>query len=247
MRLLKGFLGVQGGSVVRSVDRIHPKPVPFFHAFAKNQIMRHLLCLLLSFAFLSTAQSQSFFDGFGVKGGLNIATIHGGNNDFNDGLSPKTYFHVGVYKDFWLDLDWNIRAELLYSVKGAQNRLLFNTPGGNESDVNYRASYLSVPILAQFARGNFKFGAGPQIGYLLNEKLIVDGESSDGVLYDNNFDIGIAGNITYTLLMIDVELRYIYGLTNITDIQFTDPNGSPIGSSNLHNGVLQVSLGLRIF
>ncbi len=209
--------------------------------------MRHLLCLLLSFAFISSSGGQSFFDGFGVKGGLNIATIHGGSNDFNDGLRPKTYFHVGVYRDFWLDLDWNIRAELLYSVKGAQNRILLNTPGSNEEEVNYRAGYLSVPILAQFARGNFKFGAGPQIGYLLDEKLVVDGETSDGVLYDNNFDLGIVGNITYTLLMIDVELRYVYGLTNITDIQFTDPNGSPVGGPNLNNGVLQLGLGLRIF
>jgi hypothetical protein len=212
----------------------------------KKQIMRYLLCLLLSLAFVNTSGAQSFFDGFGVKGGLNIATIHGGSNAFNDDLTPKTYFHLGVYRDFWLDLDWSIRAELLYSSKGAQNRLLL-TPGASDDEVHYRANYLSVPILAQFARGNFKFGAGPQVGYLLNEKLIVNGESSDGVLYDNNFDVGIVGNITYTLLMIDVELRYVYGLTSITDVQFTDPNGSPIGGSNLNNGVLQLSLGLRIF
>ena len=209
--------------------------------------MRYLLCLLLSFVFMATSNAQSFFDGFGVKGGMNIATIHGGSNDFNTDLAPKTYFHLGAYKDFWLDLDWSLRAELLYSVKGAQNRLLLNTPGAGEEEVNYRASYLSVPILAQFARGNFKFGAGPQIGYLLDEKLIIDGETSDGLLYDNTFDVGIVGNITYTLLMIDVELRYVYGLTNITDIRFTGPNGNPVGGSSLNNGVLQLGLGLRIF
>lgn len=206
-------------------------------------LYRITFCVFIIFSLMASAKSQSFFDGFGVKGGLNIATIHeSGGLD----LTPKTFFHAGVYKDFWLDLDWSIRAEALYSVKGAQSNFRF-IPGFAGEEVYVRASYLSVPVLAQFARGNFKFGAGPQVGLLLAEHSFENGKKSDGLLYDNTFELGLAGNITYTLLMVDIDLRYVYGLTRIDDLQFTSPNGSTSTSGGFHNGVLQLSLGLRIF
>ena len=208
---------------------------------------RSVLSVLFLVCMLASAKSQSFFDGFGIKGGLSVATIHqSGGIDLNTELTPKTFFHGGVYKDFWLDLNWSIRAEVLYSAKGAQSNFRF-IPGAANEDVYVRADYLSVPVLAQFARGNFKFGAGPQFGLLLGEHVFTNGGKSEGILYDNTLELGMAGNITYTLLMIDIDLRYVYGLTRIDNIQFTDPNGSPISSGGLHNGALQLSLGLRIF
>jgi len=203
------------------------------------------IIFVLFFFTLASAKSQSFFDGFGVKSGLNIATIHeSGGLDLDFNLTPKTFFHAGVYKDFWLDLNWSMRAEALYSVKGANGQLLF--PGGPETDYYQRAAYLSIPVLAQYARGNFKFGAGPQFGFLLSDNVFLDGEKREGQLYDNSFDLGVAGNITYTLLMIDVDLRYVYGLTPILNVQ-APPGSTAGGSNNLHNGVLQLSLGLKIF
>ncbi|NRB63388.1 MAG: PorT family protein [Saprospiraceae bacterium] len=192
-----------------------------------------------------SSNAQSFLDGFGIKGGLNIATIHTGSDVFFDELSPKSFFHLGVYRDFWLDLDWSVRAELLYSAKGAKTAFRFGA--GTEEEGWFRSNYLAVPIIAQYGSGNFKFGAGTEISLLLNDQLFIDGEASESLLYDRSVDLGIVGNITYTLLMIDIEVRYVYGLIDFTNNQFTDPNGNTILSNGLNNGVLQVGLGLRIF
>lgn len=204
-------------------------------------LYRAILPVLLLFMFAASAKSQSFFDGFGVKGGINVATIHEvGDASTGFDFSPKVFFQAGVYKDFWLNLNWSIRAEALYSVKGAENPLQFAS--GNDLESYERASYLSFPVLAQYAHGNFKFGAGPQFGVLLSDHFFPEGEKMEGVLYDNSFDLGVVGNITYTLLMVDIDLRYVYGLTPIVDFPFPG-----MGSAALHNGVLQLSLGLRIF
>lgn len=209
------------------------------------QTLRPFTTIFACLVLVVSLNGQSFFDGFGVKGGLNVATIHTGGNELFDELSPKTFFHVGIYRDFWLDLDWSLRGELLYSVKGAQTQFQFGT--GVEEDSWYRTNYLTIPILAQFATGNFKFGAGPEVGIRLKDQLVIDEEKMPGNLYDQTFDLGIVGNVTYTLLMIDIELRYVYGLTPFTDNTFTNPNGNPGLTNRLHNGVLQFGLGLRIF
>mgnify|MGYP006286518707 FL=1 len=206
---------------------------------------RSVLSVLLFVCMLASAKSQSFFDGFGVKGGINIADIYEGEDGVFSELTPKTYFHLGIYKNILLSNRWSVRPELLYTVKGAQTALDIGLPGQSmQQDARFRANYLSLPVLLQYAPSNFTIGAGLEPAYLLSEQFFLNDNKEDGELYDNNFDLGLVGNLSYTFLMVDVDLRYVFGLTPFNE-QITSGSGDQ--DDKLRNGVLQLSLGLRIF
>lgn len=194
---------------------------------------------------LASAKTQSFFDGFGVKGGFNFANVYVSDDPEGIDITAKTQFHAGVYKDIWLDLNWSIRPEILFSVKGGQSD--FDLPGGNGLEVTYTGRYLSIPIMVQHTVGNLKFGIGPEFSILLGEEIESELGSEDVNFFQEDFDFGVAAGVTYTFLMIDLDVRYVYGISTFNEFTFTDANGSPIGTSELRNGVIQLGLGLRIF
>lgn len=181
----------------------------------------------------STA-SSGMAPSFGVKGGVNFATITG--DDF-DSPDSRTSFHVGALAEFPLAEIFSIQVEALYSGQGFE----YNFDGGilgGEGNVEYQLDYINVPVLAKvYVIEGLSLEVGPQFGFKVNEEIDTDA-NSDGGDYEfeeaEDFDFGIAAGLTFeTSMGLFASGRYNMGLTEI----FSD--------SDAKNSVFQIGVGYK--
>jgi hypothetical protein len=152
---------------------------------------------------------------FGIKGGVNLATLNGDNNSE---LGNRTSFHIGGLAHLHLSKQFAIQPELMYSGQGA------DFSGGD-----IKLSYINVPVIAQYMFGaGFRIQTGPQFGFLTGAK-VGDSDAKDSF---NGFDLSWsfgAGYLSPTGLGVDA--RYNLGLTDISD-----------NSTDVKNSVWQLGL-----
>jgi len=170
---------------------------------------------------------------FGVKGGVNFATISG--DDFDP--DSRTSFHVGLLGEFPLTDTFSLQAEALYSGQGFKSNVDGGIFGG-EGEVEYQLDYINVPVLAKiYLTTGLSVEVGPQFSFKVNEEIDSDANNDGGDLdldEAKDFDFGIAGGLTFqTEMGIFATGRYTYGLTEI--IEDTDAK----------NSVFQVGIGFK--
>jgi len=176
---------------------------------------------------------------FGVKGGVNFATINGDGFDSPD---SRTSFHVGALAEFPLADIFSIQVEALYSGQGFE----YNTPETFLTDsrkIEYQLDYITVPVLAKvYLFKGFSLEAGPQFGFLVNEELDSAPNDNDG---DTNtdeakdFEFGFAGGVTFqTDMGLFATARYTQGVTEI----FEDRDDA---DNKATNSVFQIGIGYK--
>lgn len=188
-----------------------------------------LVCASVAFAF---SQGLSI----GAKAGLNLANLTGDDVEDTD---MRLSFHAGGYLNLAFSESLSLQPELLYNSVGAKSS--YDDPDFGEVDETLKLDYLSLPVNLMYSFGNFNVHAGPQLNFLLaaEQKLEAGGEEvefdvKDGLKgSDIGFNIGLGANFG----KLNATARYCLGLTNIAD----DDDG------DLKNGVIQLSLGYRLF
>lgn len=171
---------------------------------------------------------------FGVKGGVNFATVTG--DDF-DSPDSRTSFHVGVVGEFPLADIFSLQVEALYSGQGFESDVDGGLVGG-DGKVEYQLDYINVPVLAKiYATKGLSFEVGPQFSFKVNEEIDSDA-NDDGGDFDldeaKDFEFGVAGGLTFqTDMGIFATGRYIYGLTDI------------IEDADVKNSVFQIGIGFK--
>jgi len=157
---------------------------------------------VMAFGFANAQQTR-----FGIKGGLNMSTVVGGDVDNTKSLVG---FHVGGFAEIHVVEKFFIQPELLFSTQGTK----FDGPFGEDYDT--KLNYLNIPVLAKYYIVDKKFSveAGPQLGILLSAK--VDGEDIKDFTrsVDLGFNIGAGYNFTDNL---SIGLRYTLGLSPLSD------------------------------
>lgn len=193
------------------------------------------------FASALTANAQNEADNktdmspsFGVKGGVNFATVTG--DDF-DSPDMRTSFHVGAVVEFPLADMFSLQAEGVYSSKGFKSDIDGGIIGG-DGDIEYQLDYIDVPVLAKiYLTKGLSIEAGPQFSFLVNEEIDSDATDDGGDFETDeakDFDFGIAGGLTFqTDMGLFATGRYVYGMTDI------------IEDADVHNSVFQISLGYK--
>lgn len=171
---------------------------------------------------------------FGVKGGVNFATVTSGDDDFNSPDS-RTSFHVGAVAEFPLADIFSLQLEALYSGQGFEIR--DETPL-NDQKVEYQLDYINLPVLAKvYLFEGFSFEAGPQFSFVVNEEIDsrpLDDAGDTNVDEAESFDFGVAAGLTFqTDMGLFASGRYNLGLTDI----YKD--------ANIQNSVFQISLGYK--
>lgn len=168
-----------------------------------------LLIALLCFGFIS-ANAQRFKPG--LKAGLNNTNLTGDAN-----TDARIGFYVGGLVDFLISDKFHVQPELMYSAEGA--------------DDNAGISYLRLPIMGKYyITENFNLQAGPQIAF----KMGTEEDSIDEATKSTDIAFGLGG--AYELESgLFFDIRYNFGLTNISDI-----DGLDFGNTGL-----QLGLGYR--
>ena len=171
---------------------------------------------------------------FGIKGGLNFATFHGSDSDYET-LSDYT---VGIAVDISLPaLPIDIESGVYYSHKGAQ------ADGGS---VRLNVEYIELPVLAKYNLGlsdllNPHIVLGPYAGYAINSNARGITFSNVDSLEDftNEFDFGLMGglgaDLNVAVTTVNIQTRYSYGITSVFDDGF---------DADANNGVFSIVAGI---
>jgi len=170
---------------------------------------------------------------FGLKGGLNLASITGDDVDELDG---RTSFHFGGVVEIEISEKFSFQPELVYSAQGASESY---DEEGFDIETTIMLDYLNIPLMAKYyVTDGLSLELGPQIGFLLSSKFEVefDGDSESEDIEDlSSVDFGLNLGLGYKFDSgLNFGARYNLGLSNLDD---TDSDES------IKNGVFQVSLG----
>lgn len=188
--------------------------------------------VLLSAA-TATAQTETTgkATSFGVKGGVNFASVSG--DDF-DSPDSRTSFHVGLLAEFPMTDMFSVQAEALYSGQGFESDI----DGVDGDKVEYQLDYINVPVLAKiYLTSGLSIEAGPQFSFKVNEEIDADPGDDPGDLdldEAKDFDFGLAAGLTFqTNGGFFASGRYIYGMTDI------------IEDVDVRNSVFQLGVGFK--
>jgi hypothetical protein len=151
--------------------------------------LKYALAFLLSTFFFSlNAQLR-----YGFKTGLNFANISGPSELDDTGASLESWgsttgFFIGATFGYSFSDNYSLRAELLYSKRGAkytfdgQSYRVFRYSNGQTLStgtsnylINVNNSYIDIPLLGVARWGDFELSAGGYVGFLV-------GSSGDGSL-----------------------------------------------------------------
>lgn len=216
--------------------------------------------LLLAIALVSVSFSYAQEVSYGVKAGLNVASLTG---DLED-MDPRLGFHAGVFAEIRLSEKFSLQPELLFSQQGAKESYFDQGSFDGFSyvekdDTTFMLNYINIPILAKiYLTDKFSFEAGPQISLLMSarykynymaeayfngELIESEYESGSESIKDEikNLDFGLNLGFSYAINSnFSVQTRYVFGLSNIVkESDFDDDDFS------IKNGVFQFSIGYK--
>ncbi|MBA9076213.1 MULTISPECIES: porin family protein [Rufibacter] len=172
--------------------------------------MKKLLLFVAAFFTFSFAQAQ---DGLklGLKAGVNLSNFAG------DGADADYKFggHGGLFANFGISEMVSIQPELLFTMKGAQEK---------EGDITTKVklNYIDVPVLAHINADGLFFELGPTLSFNVSSKVTMNDEDGNEISGDfdgvNSVDFGYAAGIGYQLQNgISIGLRYNGGLSDIAE------------------------------
>ena len=190
--------------------------------------------------------SLTFAQQFGIKGGMNVASISK-DGTLSD-TSSKIGFNAGVFMNAPLAENFSIQPEVLYNDLGS--KITYGQNDNNSYSTNL--GYISVPVMFQYnATPEFYLEAGPQFSFLVNAKNKLKDGNNNILVNDwtklakdnlNTFDFGLGlGAGYYFTPQFGLTARYVAGMTKIGK----DDNvyGQPYKDSK--NNVFQVGLAYK--
>lgn len=163
---------------------------------------------------------------FGLKAGLNVSTISGGDS------KAKAGFYGGAFANIPVASSFSVQPEVLYSGLGAKAEGM--------SDLKVNLSYISVPVMFQYnALPNFYVEAGPQFSFLVDSKFKYQSVSVKANDYIKGFDFGIGlGAGYYFTDNLGLNARFVAGVVDIAkETMGTDAEGK--------NNVFQIGLSYK--
>ena len=190
--------------------------------------------------------SLTFAQQFGIKGGMNVASISK-DGTLSD-TSSKSGFNAGVFMNAPLAENFSIQPEVLYNDLGS--KITYGQNDNNSYSTNL--GYISVPVMFQYnATPEFYLEAGPQFSFLVNANNKLKDGNNNILVNDwtklakdnlNTFDFGLGlGAGYYFTPQFGLTARYVAGMTKIGK----DDNvyGQPYKDSK--NNVFQVGLAYK--
>jgi len=181
--------------------------------------MRKFKALFIVAMFAVTAMVSAQSTSFGVKGGLGISNLYGGDVENAKAIIG---FNIGVFGDYEFAPGVGIQSGLSYVTKGAKYT---DTEDNESASVNY--GYLQLPVHFAYKTEvtpgtRIVFHAGPYAAYALSGKMkygsisvdIFDkDEMTDGVF--KRFDAGLGLGVGAEFGRIVVDLGWDMGLLEV--------------------------------
>ena len=183
---------------------------------------------------------------FGVKAGLNMASLNGGDTYYGS-YGRKVGFHVGGLAEIKINDKFSVQPELLYSLKGADLNYGFSGFYGIAAN-EISLSYIDVPVMVKFYPiERLSAELGPNVAFLMSAKgqkynSATNTTNPKGDIKDsyNGVDFGMNIGAGYELKQgIMFQLRYNIGLSDVSKAPLVGTNYAD------KNSVFQISVGYK--
>jgi hypothetical protein len=194
---------------------------------------------LVAIVFIFLFPGRSFSQiSYGIKGGFNFATVT--DSRISNNYSVGTFYHAGVFLMLPAGNKISIKAEILFSGKGAS----FPSSATNGAGT-LQLKYLSTPVMVSYNfHRKLSLELGPELNYLISAKEHTGNSSVDvSSIWDNKFDVCIDAGISYKLnSRLSTSLRYSYGLSGIIRAMVNRTSAyNPSYENYYKNRVLQIT------
>ncbi|SHN76852.1 porin family protein [Chitinophaga sp. CF418] len=200
-----------------------------------------LAIAVLSVTAVSTANAQTKFLRFGLKGGANLGKLDG--QGYKDGFNLG--YHLGGFAQVNLTKGFGVQGELIFSSSTVKTTSNFgevvdpenlNDPSNNNKKI--KLNYLSIPLLANISLGSprVKLQVGPQFSALVSDKNVFKG--ADDAFKGGDVS-GVAG-LWLQLPIINISARYIIGFTDVKGVNTVTDRG------NWKNQSIQLGVGVTL-
>jgi hypothetical protein len=221
----------------------------------RNRKIILIVCLLFGTLTFSFGQSRNFK--FGVKGGVNLSNLRGGDvvsiQDpsirIGNADARLTGFVGGVFVRLGSTIF--IQPELLLSQKGGAFNVFRDGLTNDKNTVNVRFTNLDLPVMVGFRIGDvLRLNAGPIASLRLAENGGLRDALNDAGANSirDNFNqaaLGYQAGVGFDIGNLSLDLRYEGNVTNIIDVNTNDSN---FNSQLRRKGSLwQATLGFAIF
>ncbi|HZV69925.1 MAG TPA: porin family protein [Saprospiraceae bacterium] len=176
----------------------------------KNALKFKLIGSFIFLMFICT-QIQAQADArVGIRGGVLFSNQDFKNGSLDQNTKAKLGLDLALVADFPIGEIVAISPEFHWLQKGAKIKDLT----GTIAEITRTLNYLEVPVMLKLRFGTdvgFELFAGPSFGYLL------DGDDDINLNDYKKIEIGLhaGGGVSIGPLVID--LRYLYGISNISD------------------------------
>jgi len=158
---------------------------------------------------------------YGIKAGVNLASISNSQDNISFSPQMKTDFQAGVV----LNLHWGFRNELsgLGTGKfGLQPEILYSRQGFTANGTAINLDYITLPILAKYyATKAFSIEAGPFFSYLLSvspNSTVIDGAAITLSKLQQGKDAGLAVGLSYEFSKgLNLSTRYNLGMSDVSN------------------------------
>ena len=171
---------------------------------------------------------------FGVKGGVNLATLKFDDTEDDDDLKSLVGAVGGVFLSKSINDTFGFSLEGLFSQKGAKSEF------DGEEDGKFKLTYFDVPLLltaGPASSGNTRFMVftGPQMSFNIKAESEEDGITEDRDDDVKSTDFGWVLGAGLESGRFTADARYTFGLSNIAEF------GVPV-----KNRVFSVMLGVKL-
>ncbi len=146
----------------------------------------------------------------GIKVGYQRTGFNGSGSTYLD----NNGFFLGGLVEFEVNRTISLQGELLFDRKGGS--LIFISNSFFRREVDTRLDYISLPILGKLKiiKG-IAFEAGPQLGFLINERGVLDGNDFE-LPESETIELSVNGGFRFTALKhYFIQVRGNLGLTNV--------------------------------
>lgn len=165
------------------------------------------------------------------KIGMNIANLSEGDADSRIGLA------AGVEGEYQVSDLFSLSAGAIYSMQGCKNKW---EALGQSVTTTTKLDYINIPIMANvYVVKGLAVKLGIQPGFKVNGEVKTSAETSLGSgsktadVDAKSFDFSIPVGISYEYNNIQLDARYNWGLTKVSDF------------SDAKNSVFQITLGYK--
>jgi hypothetical protein len=152
---------------------------------------------------------------YGIKGGINVSTIH---SSIKSGAGSLAGLNFGGLANYSLNKKFALQAELLYSNQGygfpieSKAYSFAGIETINHYYIPVRLNYINIPLMVQYhIVPRVYIEAGPQFGILASVKGM-----HDGLQYKStDFSAGVGAGYIFKKINLGISARYTSGLSNI--------------------------------